>query len=237
MIGDFDLNNELMKLSLFDKLCIETKDSCGVDADSILPIDFMSFLIGVRRLLNNELSFTFTCRECGKKFDKTVDLEELFGDKIFSYQRKEFTFEKVDDQGNLWTFELGNYTMKEYLYFRYYIDKVSDIDSSNPEVLNEDMFSRPVLYIKGISKNGEKIDDWSEHIISEKIKLIGMLPSELIVDTRGKKNGNTPCLSNFVKENFDDEKIFEFLKNTSVKCPHCDAEYEGVFNFDDFFTF
>ena len=236
-MSDFDLNNELMKLSLFDKLCIETKESCGVDADSILPIDFLSFLIGVRKLLSNDLSFSFTCKSCGKKFDKTIDLEELFNDSIFNFQRKELAFEKMDDAGNLWTFELGNYTMKEYLYFRYYIDRVSDIDSGNPEVIHEDLYSRPVLYIKEISKNGEKIEDWKDHIISEKIKLISMLPSEVIVDTHGNNKAPSDCLSKFVKDNFDDEKLFDYLKKVSVQCPHCETEYEGVFSFDDFFTF
>jgi len=39
IFNEFDLNNELMKLALFDKLTIETKESCGVDSESILPID------------------------------------------------------------------------------------------------------------------------------------------------------------------------------------------------------
>ncbi len=238
MISDFDLNNELMKLSLFDKLCIETKESCGIDSSTILPIDFLSFLIGLRKLLSNELTFTFTCKNCQKKFEKTLDLEEIFEKQIFGFQQKELTYEKVDDAGNLWTFVLANYTMKEYLYFRYYLDRVSDIDAGNPEVISPEIYSRPALYIKSISKNGEVIDDWKDHIISEKIKLISMLPSEIVVDTRNSKD-NSPdsCLAAFIKANFDDEKIFEYVSQLSVECPHCEEEYKGVFDFDDFFMF
>ena len=45
VINDFDINNEMIKLGLFDKLCVESPETTGVNADTILPIDFISFLI------------------------------------------------------------------------------------------------------------------------------------------------------------------------------------------------
>lgn len=238
IFNEFDINNELLKLSLFDKLSIETKESCGVDSDSILPIDFLSFLIGVRKLLNNELSFSFTCKSCSKQFESVIDLEAEFENYIFGFKRKKLVYEKMDNQNNIWTFELESYTMKEYLYFRYYIDRVSDIDSNNPDVMNEAIYSRPALYIKGISKNGEKIDDWNEHLITDKIHLLNLIPSEVIINTSSNRtNDPESCLSNFIKENFDEEKIFTEIAEKKTYCPHCNEEYQGVYKFDDFFMF
>lgn len=144
----------------------------------------------------------------------------------------------MDKNDVVWKFDLESYTMKDYLYFRYYIDRVSDIDSNNPDVVNEATYSRPVLYIKNIYKNDEMIEDWDEHVLSEKIRIINMLPSEVIVDTRvnGLHDPNS-CLANFVATNFDEENVFEEIKKMKVTCPHCGEEYEGVFKFDDFFMF
>ena len=238
IFSEFDLNNELMKLALFDKMIIESKESCGVDSASILPIDFLSFLIGIRKLLSNELSFSFTCKSCQKKFDNTLDLENQFENYILNFQRKHLTFEKIDNQNNVWKFVLESFTMKEYLYFRYYIDRVSDIDTNNPDVINEAAYARPVLYIKEIYKNDEIVDDWNDHVISDKIQMFNLLPSELTIDTNinGIYNPNK-CLSNFIAENFDEEKLFKDIANMKVTCPHCQEQYEGVFKFDDFFMF
>jgi hypothetical protein len=237
IFNEFDINNELLKLSLFDKLSIETKESCGIDSETILPIDFLSFLIGIRKLLNNELSFSFTCKSCSKKFDSTINLEAEFENYIFGFNPKHLTYEKIDNQNNIWKFELENYTMKNYLYFRYYIDRVSDIDSNNPDVMNEAVYSRPALYIKSISKNNEEIEDWNDHLITDKIHLLNLLPSEVIVNTSSKMNDPESSLSNFIKANFDEEKIFTKIAEKTTVCPHCKEEYQGVYKFDDFFMF
>lgn len=241
VFNDFDLNNEMLKLSLFDKLIMESKESCGIDSETILPIDFLSFLIGVRRLLNNELSYTFTCKTCEKKFEETFDLEKRLTSFIFNYQRKICEYEKIDSHDDVWKFVLEDFTMKEYLYYRYYIDRLSQIDSNNPDVINEATYARPILYVKSISKNGEPIEDWNEHVLSDKIKLINMLPSEVIVDSRVRKEFEEPdpntSLGTFIQANFDTEKMIRAINEMKVKCPHCGQEYSGVFKFDDFFMF
>jgi uncharacterized Zn-finger protein len=236
VFSDFDLNNELLKLALFDKLSIETKESCGVDADSLTQIDFLSFLIGLRRLMDNTLTFSFTCQNCENEFKHTLDLEAEFSKYIYSYQRKNFIFEKIDKNDRIWKFELESYTMKEYLYYRYYIERMKEIDTNNPDVLNEASFIRPVLYIKRIWLDDSEIEDWNEQILSNKIKLINSLPSEVIIDIKNEDNPND-CLATFVRHNFDEEKMFVDIDKLEVTCPHCKEVYNSLFDFDDFFTF
>lgn len=236
IFNEFDLNNELLKLSLFDKLSIETKESCGVDSESITQIDFLSFLIGIRRLLDNTLAFSFTCQECEHEFTHSIDLEAEFSKYIFSYQRKQIMFEKIDKNDVIWKFELESYTMKDYLYYRYYIERLKEIDVNNPDLLNEASFIRPVLYIRNIWRNDEPIEDWKDQLISSKIKLLNALPSEIILDIKNTGNPDA-CLANFIKENFDEEKMFQEIEKMQVVCPNCEETYEGLFSFDDFFTF
>ena len=236
IFNEFDLNNELLKLSLFDKLSIETKESCGIDSESITQIDFLSFLIGIRRLLDNTLAFSFTCPNCENEFSHSIDLEAEFSKYIFSYQRKQIIFEKIDNNDVIWKFELESYTMKDYLYYRYYIERLKEIDVNNPDLLNEAAFIRPVLYIRNIWRNDELIEDWKDQLLSTKIKLLNALPSEIILDIKNSGNVDA-CLANFIKENFDEEKLFQEIEKMQVVCPNCGEKYEGLFSFDDFFTF
>ena len=238
IFNEFDLNNELLKLSLFDKLAIAPKEPRGLDADSLTQIDFLSFLIGIRKLMNNELSFSFTCRKCEKKFERTFDLETEFSKYIFGFEKRSSEFEKLDNAGNIWRFELGDYTMKEYLYYRYYIDRLKDIDGNNPDILSEAAFIRPVLYIRRIFRNDEEIEDWPEQLLSNRIRLLNMLPNEVILDPRtNRKFDPKSCLSNHIISTFDEEKLFTDIENMSVTCPSCGEEYRGMFKLDDFFMF
>jgi hypothetical protein len=126
--------------------------------------------------------------------------------------------------------------MKDYLYYRYYIERLKEIDVNNPDLLNEASFIRPVLYIKNIWRNDEQIEDWKDQILSAKIKLLNALPSEVILDVKNTELTDA-CLSNFIKDNFDEEKLFQDIEKMQVECPHCKELYEGLFSFDDFFTF
>ena len=165
----------------------------------------------------------------------------MFNKYIFSFEKQRLEYEKMDNNENLWKFVLEDFTMKDYLYFRYYLERLSEIDSSNPDVMNEAVYARPILYIKEIWRNNEQIEDWNEHILPDKIKLVNMLPSEVVVDTRVK----TPdlqvapgtSLSNFISANFDFEKMFKEILDTTISCPHCEQKYTNVFKFDDFFMF
>ena len=226
VFDEFDLNNELLKLSLFDKLSIESKETSGIDSASLMQIDFLAFLIGVRKLMSNELTFSFTCKKCEKKFDQVINLEDKFSDYIFNYTKKNATFEKLDNQDNLWRFELESYTMKNYLYYRYYISRLKDIDSSNPDILNEATFIRPVLYIKKVFKNNEEIEDWEEQLLSTKIQFMNMLPTEVVLDPNANRKFNpNSCLSNFIVDTFDEEKLFKEIGEMGITCPYCGERY------------
>ena len=52
VFDEFDLNVELLKLSLFDKLCSEDLSSENISSHTITQIDYLSFLIGIRQLLD-----------------------------------------------------------------------------------------------------------------------------------------------------------------------------------------
>ena len=236
VFNEFDLNNELLKLSLFDKMIIETKATCGVDSESLTQIDFLSFLIGLRKLLENPLSFSFTCQSCEYEFIHTIDLEAEFSKFIYGYTKKQLFYEKIDQNDVIWKFELSSYSMKDYLYYRYYIERLKELDINNPDLLNEASFIRPVLYVKNIWRNDELIEDWNEQILSTKIKFLNALPSELVLNTKNSELADA-CLSNFIKENFDEEKLFKEIEKLQVKCPKCNEAYEGLFTFDDFLTF
>ena len=93
VFNEFDLNNELLKLYLFDKLLAEDKSTCPLNSDNLTQLDFLSFIISLRKLLNNELMFEFTCQECETQFQHKLDLEAEFSDFIFNYEAKTLIFE------------------------------------------------------------------------------------------------------------------------------------------------
>lgn len=238
VFNEFDLNNELLKLYLFDKLLAEDKDTCPLNSSNLTQFDFLSFIISLRKLLNNELLFEFTCQHCETHFQHKLDLEAEFSDFIFNYEAKTLIFEKLDNSNNIWKFELKSYSMKDYLYYRYYIEKLKEIDINNPDLLNEEKFLRPVLYISKIYKNDEIIEDWEDQLLGTKIKFFNSLPAELIIDSTGE-NENDDFLSKFIKNNFDEEKFIDAIDDIEIKCtnPECGETYSGLYTFDDFCTF
>ena len=234
VFNEFDLNNELLKLSLFDKLSIEHDDSCGISSETITQMDYLSFLIGIRRLLDNTLSFSFKCQNCGQEFVHKIDLEEFFSNYIEKFQRRKLIYEKIDNNDNKWKFELESYTMKDYLYYRYYLEKFKEVDTNKIDVLNEPIFLRPVLYIRNIWRNDELIEDWKDQLLSAKIKILNSLPSEILIDV---KNSGLPetCLSNFIKDNFDEERLFKEVDEMIISCTICGERYTKLFELTDFF--
>lgn len=238
LFNDFDLNNELLKLSLFDKLLAEDTSVCPLNAESITQIDYLAFIIGLRKLLRNELIFEFTCQKCEQAFHYKFDLEAEFSNFIFNFELHTEIFEKMDNSNNIWKFELTNYTMKNYLYYRYYIEKLKEIDVNNPDLINEEKFLRPLLYISKIYKNDEEIEDWKVQLLGEKIRFFNLLPAEITIDSTGEDVDET-YLSTFISKNFLEEKFIKAIDDVIVKCTNeeCEEEYTGLFTFDDFTTF
>ena len=238
VFNEFDLNNELLKLYLFDKLLAENKDTCPLNSNNLTQLDFLSFIITLRKLLNNDLIFEFTCQQCNTQFQHKLDLEAEFSNFIFNYEPKILTFEKIDNSNNIWKFELKSYSMKNYLYYRYYVEKLKEIDINNPDLLNEEKFLRPVLYISKIFKNDEEIEDWNDQLLGTKIKFFNTLPAELIINPVGEDESNE-YLSQFIKNNFEEEKFIKAIDDIKIKCtnPECGESYSGLYTFDDFCSF
>ncbi len=178
----FDLNNELVKLSLFDKLILEDPESCGVSSENITRVDYLSFLIGIRQLLDNTISFSLACKKCKQEFSTKMDLEEVFNPLIQKFQRKNIIFEKTDYNNVNWKFELNSYTMKDYLYFKYYIEEKKKYEE-NKEI-NNDFLIKPLLYITKIYRNNEEIEDWKEQPFLNKVEFFNSLPSEIVLNSK-----------------------------------------------------
>ena len=234
VFDEFDLNVELLKLSLFDKLCHEDLKDEHVSSHTITQLDYLSFLIGIRQLLNNTLSYTFTCRKCDHKFKHTIDLAVQFDDDITNFKPQYETLELVDENGHVYKFELTNFTMEEYLYYRYVMTRLQSQDSENPDVINESKFTRPILYIKRIFIDDEEIEDWTTSLFPTKLDLINRLPPQI---TFGEPKDNDTNLTNFIADTFAEEILDRKIRNMEVVCPECKHAYRGIFNFDGFFTF
>lgn len=245
----FDLNIEGLKLGLFDKLCQEdlsdtaVKDENGeilfpaINAQTITQLDYLSFLIGIRQMLNNDVIFSFTCNKprCNTQFEHVINLFEEFYDIIHEFKPQREFFEKVDKKtGNIWKFELTNFTMMDYLYFRFFMEKLGDTDANSPEVEYETKFVKPILYVKNIWLNDELIEDWQTLTIPDKLLFWNKISPDITINTIGTKNDT---IYDFIKNTFFEEKLDQKINTMIVQCPNCSNKWSGVFTFDNFFIF
>lgn len=246
--GAFDVKVEMLKLSLFNALCtedlskIEIKDENGVvypplTSETLTMVDYLSFLGGIRQLLDSDVSFTFTCQkeDCKAKWDHTLKIGQLFKDQIEQFKRQTAFFEKEDEQtGNIWKFELTNFNMVDYFMFRFMINKIKEKDPSSPEVLFEGRYVRPILYIKNIWLNDELIEDWKDSVIPDKLEFYNKIAPNITINSRGTKKEN---LYDFIQETFLEQKIEKKMLQYKVKCPKCGEQYGRVFQLENFFIF
>jgi hypothetical protein len=245
----FDLNIEGLKLGLFDKLCAEDLSDTAekdendeiihppVSAKTITQIDYLAFLIGIRKMLNNEVTYTFTCtkQHCHQKFDHVLNLEKNFNDIITEFKRQRILFEVIDERtSNIWKFELSNFTMSEYLYFRYFIERLRVADENSPDVEFNTKFVKPILYIKNIWINNELVEDWPALTLPEKLSFFNQIPPDITINTL---NNNAHTVYTKIREAFPEEKLSDKIINLTVRCPKCGQTYGGVFDFDSFFMF
>jgi hypothetical protein len=264
LFDDFDIQVEALKLGLFDKLCSEdiSNDAIISDIDdipeeeaslrtptspypklnskTITQLDYLAFLIGIRQLLNNNINFKYTCvnPDCGESFEETIDLYEIFNEDILAFKRQTRYFEKIDEKtGNIWKFELTNFTMSDYLYYRYFLEKLKEKDKNNPEVIFERRFIRPILYIKNIWINDEIIEDWQDSLLPDKLLFWNKIPPEITLNTKDSDVLKDATIYNFIHNNFAEEKLFMKIKEMYTTCPHCGKKYGGVYDFDNFFIF
>lgn len=169
-------------------------------------------------------------KDAGEKFSNTINLEELFDPLIKKFQRKKLIFEKIDNNNINWKFELISYTMKDYLYYRQYLE---DIKILNDDNYTNVLLTKPLLYITNIYRNNEKIDDWEQTSFIDKFIFFNKLPSEIIMNV--KNINSDDFLINFILNNFDEEKIESEIKNYETTCENCNEKYFNIYNFDEFF--
>ena len=247
-IDEFDLNVEGLKLGLFDKLLAEdlsdtaVKDETGkelfpaISAKTITQIDYLSFLIGIRSLLNNDLSYTFTCNQpnCFKQFEHVIKMNEEFEGLIYGFKRQNEIVEFLDEKtSNIYKFELTNFQMTDYLYYRYFMEKLTEADSTTPDIMFEDKYVKPILYIKNIWINDEIIEDWPALSIPDKLDFWNKLPPNITINDVGSNN----TVYKFIHDNMFEEKLEEHINKITVTCPQCGKKYEGLYSFDNFFMF
>jgi hypothetical protein len=250
-IDEFDISVEGIKLALFDKLCTEdlsdtaVKDEKGVEifpainAKTITIIDYLAFTIGIRQMLNNDLTYKFTCyneeANCDKEFEYTIQLDKQFDDIIFNFKRQREFYEKIDEKtGNIWKFELTNFSMYDYLYFRFFMNKLQDADIESPDVEFEDKFTKPILYIKNIWFNDQLIEDWPTLAFPDKLSFWNKIPPNITINSSGT---NFKTLADFCIATFWEEKLQTEIEHMQVQCPYCKKTYNSSFRFDDFFSY
>lgn len=51
-------------------------------------------------------------------------MESRFSELLNSFEKKSLEFEKIDNNDHVWKFELESFSMREYIYFRYFINKL-----------------------------------------------------------------------------------------------------------------
>lgn len=235
-IDQFDLSTEILKLGLFDTLCTEDLSAMNISSKTITTFDYLSFLIGIRQMLGNSITFNFNCKKCGapKSFKETLELDDLFDDIISEYTTQNEIFEKVDEQTNLtYKFELTNYTMLDFLYYKHIVEKLREKVENDPDVLNQNRYLKPLLYIKKVYINDEPIEDWENILLPEKLQFFNKIsPSITINETATNKT-----LIGFINKTFFEEKLIRFIHNLTVECPYCHTKYRGVYDLDNFFTF
>lgn len=246
--GAFDIKVEMLKLALFNTLCtedlskIEIKDEEGhiyppLESNTLTQVDYLSFLCGIRKLLDSDVSFTFTCQneDCKTKWDHTVKIDEIFKDQIQNFKRTTAIFEKDDPQtGNIWKFELTNFNMVDYFMFRYMINKIKEKDPTSPEVIFEGRYVKPILYIKNIWLNDELIEDWNNAVISDKLEFYNKIAPSITINSKNDKEEN---LYNFIKKTFVEQTIEKKMNEYKVKCPKCGRQYGRIFELENFFIF
>ena len=246
--GEYDVSVQMLKLALFDLLCtedlskIEIKDDKGnvyppLSAKTLTELDYLSFLCGIRQLLDTQVSYTLTCRakECKAKWEHTVKIDELFKEEIEKFKRSTHIFEKDDPQtGLIYKFELTDFNMEDYFYFRYMINKIKEKDPTSPEVFYEGKYVRPILYIKNIWINDELIEDWSTSVLPDKLDFYNKISPNVTINNAKSTN---KTVYDFIQQNFIEEQCEKKMFEYKVKCPKCGREYGGLFELENFFIF
>ena len=233
-LDKFDLSIELLKLSLFDKLSAETLSDRGLTANTITIFDYLSFLIGIRQLLKNDITFSFKCKNCQNKFQKTIDLSVEFDSIIQQFRPQHEEFIKIDQEtNNIWKFELTNFSMSSYLYYKFVLQQLAEKTKNNPDVMNQQRFMKPILYIKNIYLNDQLITDWPEAPFPQKLALYNKISPNVTINETPTNNS----LYGFIHKTFAQEKLQQKIKEMTVTCDSCGKNYRGVYRLDNFFTF
>lgn len=245
-VSEFDLANEIIKISLFDKLLIE--QDIPVNSKNINKIDYLSFLMGLRQILGNSVKFKFTCLHCNQTFEYEIDLEDIFGEFLMNFDLETQSHEYVylDPKTCIeWHFNLKNYSMMDYLFYRFYMNQLKSLDQSNSENVIGKRYIIPILYCDEIwfkvGDESEQIEGWKNLEIQDKIEFFNKhIPAKMMLDiTTNKKKRVAETLPEFVEKRFAEYQIEKIIDELPVKCPNlkCGKEFKGAFDVDSFFTF
>lgn len=227
MEGDFNIDEEFIKLALFDSLIMDK----SYKSDRLTEIDMLAFFAGLRALnIVAPLVLNITCynEECGKEFKTTVDLNDII-EKCKKYKAPEVEFEKTID-GVVYKFILSDPTFRNQIEFEQYMKMIEEQDIMG-NVNDFRLFTTPAIYIKSVSINGEIITDFKDSHFIEKLNFYEKLNGELTITTSDEKAKD--CLLLQLLDHFGTESK-ESLFN-KISCPYCKNEVEGVITYDNFF--
>ena len=232
---DFDLDYQLLKLSILKTLSTE-----DLDFGNLTEIDFIAILAQLRQNNFTEpLTLVLNCLNinCKKQYNFKIDL-----DKIVE-SCKEFDFKtnvikkkvKVNDEEIEFKFELAESTVMSNLEYLNYSRIISENKENQfGDVNNSKLLAYPIKFIKNIYIGGQQITQtvdgetkiFSELPMYEKIRFIDSLPPK--VYSEGKKSVLSQVL-----EKYPHSRLTSLFQD--AKCPYCKTKREGVVTNDSFF--
>lgn len=231
---DFDLDYQLLKLSILKTLCVD-----DIDFENLTEIDFITMLAQLRQNNFTEpLSLIFTCinKNCQKQYNVNINIDKIISNcKDFKFKTETIT-KKIKSKGETieFKFELSESTIMSNLEYLNYSKMIADNDNQIGDINNSKLLAYPIKFIKNIYINGQQITMEINNEVKifkdlpmiDKIKFIDNLPPT--VYSEGKKSVLQQVL---VK--YPHQRLMNIFDN--VVCPHCKNEREGVITNDSFF--
>ena len=219
---EYDIKYEFHKLNLFDTLLINKNEA---DSNSLREIDLISFLAGLR--LNNvvdKLELSITCSKCKHSFSYIIDLEKII-EKCKNYKVKELLHTIKDNNRKIeYEFLLSDPFYQNIIQYNAYVQAtIKDLNYRKQEVLLDELYLKPLLFINGLKINNEAIQDWNDLSFVNKIEFLNTLSPDI-----------TDNLTDKIQEEFK-SSLNELIFDT-ITCNLCQDNKEGVITSDIFFV-
>jgi uncharacterized CHY-type Zn-finger protein len=182
-----------------------------IDLTQITELDKVVILAKIKKANTIKANvFTITCPYCAKKFNHSLDLDNYV---------KEFENAVIEDSLiNVNIFDI-NYEVKIGIPS---IASILKVKESEEETNQLNSANNLVVFIKEISINNFKVDDFNTMSLSEKLSIYNELPSEILIE-----------MATLIKDKY--EFIFKNFMVYKLTCINCEKELQDTIDVDSFF--